>query len=239
MNNMTENKTLLYMRDHSKIMKEELQSSEQFKLQDIRALTNSAYIMKLNRNGMKFKAGQHITLGIPGGSQVREYSIYSAENDAFLEVLLKEVDEGILSVKLRSCLPGDCLMVEGPFGFFTIDEKKRDRHHLFIATGTGIAPFHSMAGSCQDLNYTLLHGVRTGEEAYESGFYPAERYILCTSRDNAGHFRGRVTDYMRNNPVDSGTIVYLCGNSSMIYEVYDILMSQRFPADQIKTEVYF
>ena len=206
---------------------------------NIRDLTESTYVMKLDRNGMKFMAGQHVTISMPGDTQVREYSIYSTENECFIELLIKEVDDGMVSKRLRGCLPGEHLIIDGPFGFFTLDEKRRHRHHLFIATGTGIAPFHSMAGSYPDLNYTLLHGVRTFEEAYESHFYPAGKYILCTSRDDTGHFHGRVTDYIRKNPVDPGTIVYLCGNSNMIYEVYDILISLHFPADQIKTEVYF
>ena len=81
-----------------------------------------------------------------------------------------------------------------------------------------------MAGSYADLNYTL-HGARIGEEACESPFYTSERYILCISRDKTGHFHGRVTDYVRKNPVDYGTIVFLCGNWNMIYDVYDILMA--------------
>ena len=210
-----------------------------YKLHEIRDLTPSTYIMRFDRNGMKFKAGQHITLGLPGNNQLREYSIYSTEYDPFLEVLIKEVDNGMVSKNLRKCKPGDYLNIEGPFGFFTPDENKMDSKFLFVATGTGIAPFHSMAGSYCPFDYQLLHGVRNCDEAYERNYYAKERYLLCTSRDNKGHFNGRVSDYLRKNPVSSKTIVYLCGNCEMIYEVYDILMEQHFPPNQIKTEVYF
>ena len=210
-----------------------------FKVHEIRDLTPSTYVIRFDRKEMKFKAGQHITLGLPDSNQLREYSIYSTEYDPFLEVLIKEVDTGVVSKSLHKCKPGDYLNAEGPFGFFTPDEDKMDKKYLFVATGTGIAPFHSMAGSFCPFDYTILHGVRTSDEAYEGNFYPGERYILCTSRDDKGEFNGRVTDYIRKNPVDSETIVYLCGNVEMIYEVYDILMSQHFPPDQIKTEVYF
>lgn len=210
-----------------------------FRLKEIRDLTPTTYIMRFNRNEMKFKAGQHITLGLPGSNQLREYSIYSTENEHFLEVLIKEVDKGMVSKSLHRCKPGDYLNVEGPFGFFTLDEDEINKKYLFVATGTGIAPFHSMAGSYPHLNYTLLHGVRTSDEAYEQDFYSNDRYILCTSRENTGRFQGRVTDYIRKNPVGSETIVYLCGNVEMIYEVYDILVNQHFSVDQIKTEVYF
>jgi ferredoxin--NADP+ reductase/benzoate/toluate 1,2-dioxygenase reductase subunit len=85
----------------------------------------------------------------------------------------------------------------------------------------------------------LLHGVRTADDAYEMDFYPADKHILCTSRDNKGDFHGRVTDYLRVNKIEPDTLVYLCGNCDMIYEVYDLLTSQGLPSDNIKTEVYF
>lgn len=218
---------------------ETVQAIPQYKLHEIKNLTEDTFIMRFDKNGMKFRAGQHITLGIPGDNQVREYSIYSTEQDPFLEVLVKEVDKGIVSKKLHHCKPGDYLNVEGPFGFFTLDEEKMNREHLFIASGTGIAPFHSMAGSYPQINYTLLHGIRFVNETYESGYYPITRYASCITRDKSGSFHGRVTEYIRQYPVNQESMVYLCGNCDMIYDVYDILMSQNFPADQIKTEVYF
>ena len=56
----------------------------------------------------------------PGNNQVREYSIYSTEQDTSLEVLIKEVDNGLVSRQLRKLIPGELLEVDGPFGYFTI-----------------------------------------------------------------------------------------------------------------------
>ncbi len=210
-----------------------------YRLQQIRTLTPEAYVLRFDRNEMNFRAGQHITLGIPGNNQVREYSIYSTEQDQSLEVLIKEVESGLVSRQLRKIIPGELLEVDGPFGYFTVDEKNLNRHFMFIGTGTGIAPFRSITGSYPDLNYTVLHGVRFANEAYERESFPSDRYILCTSRDNQGDFNGRVTEYLKQKPLDSDTLVYLCGNCDMIYDVYDLLTSQGFPASNIKTEVYF
>jgi ferredoxin--NADP+ reductase/benzoate/toluate 1,2-dioxygenase reductase subunit len=210
-----------------------------YRLQDIRVLTPETYVMRIDRNDMIFKAGQHITLGIPGNNQVREYSIYSTEQDPSLEVLIKEVEVGSVSKQLRKIIPGELLEVDGPFGYFTLDEKKMDVPYLFIGTGTGIAPFRSIAGSYPGLNYTLLHGVRFAEDGYERHHYPSGRYVLCTSRDNHGDFHGRVTDYLKQHELNSDTLVYLCGNCDMIYDVYDLLTSKGFPSANIKTEVYF
>jgi len=211
-----------------------------FRLQQVRNLTESTYILRFDRNNMNFIAGQHLTLGLPGEKQVREYSIYSVEKEPYLEVLVREVENGKISKLLHNLKQGDILNVEGPFGFFTIDEvKRKNEKFLFIATGTGIAPFHSMVGTYPGINYKLLHGVRFADEGYERDFYDSDKYILCTSRDDKGNFHGRVTDYLKKNKIDPDTNVLLCGNYEMIYHVYDLLTAQGHSSDKIRTEVYF
>jgi len=210
-----------------------------YRLRQIRTLTPDTYVLRFDRNDMNFRAGQHITLGIPGNNQVREYSIYSTEQDTSLEVLIKEVEIGLVSKQLRKLIPGELLEVDGPFGYFTVDKNHYDRKFLFIGTGTGIAPYRSITGTSPSLDYKILHGVRYAAEAYERHRYPADRYTLCTSRDKGGNFHGRVTDYLKENSLDSDTLVYLCGNCDMIYDVYDLLTSRGFPSGNIKTEVYF
>jgi NAD(P)H-flavin reductase len=92
-----------------------------YRVQHIRQLSPDTYVLRFDRNDMNFRAGQHITLGIPGNNQVREYSIYSTEHDTSLEVLVKEVDNGLVSKQLKKLLPGEIIEVDGPFGYFTID----------------------------------------------------------------------------------------------------------------------
>ncbi|MGI6756413.1 MAG: hypothetical protein ACOX32_00640 [Bacteroidaceae bacterium] len=58
-------------------------------------------------------------------------------------------------------------------------------------------------------------------------------------RMRGGDFKGRVTDYLRQNPVNPDTLCYLCGNCDMIHEVFDILEEQGVKSDNIFTEVYF
>ena len=210
------------------------------KVRDIRHLTNSTYVVRLDRDGLEFEAGQYISLGLPGNADKREYSIYSGTADDFIEVLVKEINDGMVSKQLKHLQPGAHTEMDGPFGFFTLDRKARSGQQLvFIASGTGIAPFHSYIMSYPGLDYKLIHGVKYGDEAYEHKSYQPERYILCTSRDNRGDFQGRVTDYLQSHPLASGADYYLCGNSQMIHEVYDILKDQEVDADRIHAEVYF
>jgi len=83
--------------------------SKEIEVLDIRELTSSTYAIKLNRNGLDFTAGQHITLGPLNGIDSREYSIYSGEKDDYLEVLIKEVMDGNVSRKLKRAAKGDVL----------------------------------------------------------------------------------------------------------------------------------
>ena len=93
--------------------------------------------------------------------------------------------------------------------------------------------------SSPGMEYRLIHGIRYGEEAYDREAYTAERYIPCTSRDESGRFRGRVTDYLKAHPPGEHSDYYLCGNSKMIHEIYDILIEQGVDTNRIHAEVYF
>lgn len=205
-----------------------------------RHLTNSTYVIRIESDGMDFEAGQYISLGLPGDKDKREYSIYSGTEEEYIEVLVKEIDEGIVSKQLKQLQPGAHVEMDGPFGFFTLDEESRTGKELiFIASGTGIAPFHSYIKSYGGLNYKLVHGVKYGDEAYDFEVYNPERYILCTSRDNRGDYQGRVTDFLMTQPVKTEADYYLCGNSQMIHDVYDILKDLEIDSDRIHAEVYF
>jgi ferredoxin--NADP+ reductase/benzoate/toluate 1,2-dioxygenase reductase subunit len=206
----------------------------------VRILTPSTYVLRFSRNGMKFIPGQYLVLGLPGAEDHREYSIYSGNNEPFLEVLIKEVDEGMVSNQLKKIRPGKSLEVMGPFGFFLGSEQDRDPGPmLFIASGTGIAPFHSYVKSFPGSDYRIIHGIRTIEEAYDAGDYDQERLYLCTSRDHRGNFKGRLTEYLPEAEIGHRCKVFLCGNSRMIYEAMEILHARGVPQRHIFTEVYF
>ncbi|MFV0590474.1 MAG: ferredoxin--NADP reductase [Draconibacterium sp.] len=222
-------------------MKPEVQiDTNYYKIAAIRRLTEHAFILSMPRSRFKFVAGQHVSLSIPGDYQSREYSIYSAEEGSNLEVLVKEVEGGYFSPKLSHLKEGDMVEVHGPFGKFGLDEKSlKTNKHVFIASGTGIAPFHSMVQSNPGLDYHLIHGVRYVDEAYEKEAYDASRLTLCTSRDDKGNFKGRLTEYLKKADFDKNTSFYLCGNSDMIFDSMEILSEKGFGRENINVEVYF
>jgi len=223
------------------LIKHELKIDESFyKLEAIRHLTDETFSLQLPKARFTFKAGQHISLGIHGDYQSREYSIYSSESDHNLEVLIKEIDNGYFTPKLRKLKAGDLVEVHGPFGKFGLESEASQRgKFVFIASGTGIAPFRSIVRTYPEIDYTLIHGVRYAKESYDCDEYAGDRYILCTSRDATGTFQGRLTGYLINCTFDPETHFYLCGNSDMIFDALEILKAKGFERGQIHCEVYF
>jgi ferredoxin--NADP+ reductase len=205
----------------------------------VRDLSASTYVLRFQRNGLEFQPGQYLVVGLQETIAMREYTIYSAPQDDFLEILVKEVPGGTVSRELRRCRPGDVLQVQGPLGFFTIGPDSRGARFLFAATGTGVSPFHCFARSYPGLDYRLLHGVRYARELYERDTFDPGRFTACVTRDGGGDYRGRVTDLLKAEPVQPQTLCYLCGSCDMIYEAFDILRDQGVPREHLFAEVYF
>ena len=171
---------------------------------------------------------------------MREFTVYSSSQDDYLEILVKEIEGGLVSRALRRCRPGDRLRVEGPFGRFTVDDPSpRDAPLVLVGSGTGISPYHCFRRSYGELRCRVLHGVRTSAELYDRHVFDASAFQPCVSREDTGDYRGRVTDYLRAHPVDARSHCYLCGNCAMIHDAFDILRGQGVPAARLHTEVYF
>jgi len=209
-------------------------------VKDVIELTKATYILKFSKNGMTFKPGQHLVAGLLNSTDAREYSIYSGIHDDDLEILIREVDNGRVSKKLHNLKRGDILEVNGPYGFFMYNtQPPAFRKFLFIASGTGIAPFHSFVRSYPKADYNIIHGIRTIEEAYGKDDYQQGSYFSCTSKDDKGDFNGRLTEYLKHAELERDRMVYLCGNSNMILDAIDILKEKGFNDSHIFTEVYF
>lgn len=130
--------------------------------------------------------------------------------------------------------------MQGPFGSFTIEKEQREEgRFLFVASGTGISPFHCFVASYPGLRYRLLHGVRYSSELYDRETFEPPRFTGCLSREPGGDYLGRVTTYLREHPADPESLCYLCGGCDMIYEAYGILRAQGVGPERLFTEVYF
>ena len=204
------------------------------------SLSKNTFKLILERGNLIFRAGQCVNLGLPNSGINREYSTYSGEQEKKLEFLIREVEDGDVSSALRKLKTGDTIEIDGAYGLFTLPKSEpENKSYVFVATGTGIAPFHGFVRTRLDLDYIVLHGTRLIEENYEIEHYDRERYVHCVSQEKGGDFEGRVSDYLRENPQGTDKYFYLCGNRNMANEVYDILREQRISGSNIITEVFF
>ena len=209
-----------------------------------------------------FQPGQFVSVIIPGrgpgGRDLRRaYSIASAPEltragKSVFELCVKLVENGPGTQYLDSLKIGETMKGLAPYGDF-VYKPKAGRHALFIATGTGIAPFRSMVFSKiyadqPPASGTLLFGARVQsdllytDELRES--LGADGLVQALSRPEPGWqgFRGRVTDWLRENAGRISwleTEFYLCGNGAMIDEVKQILTAHGVEKTSIHQEVYY
>ena len=205
---------------------------------EVRKLTEETIVLRIDKGNIDFEPGQYVRIGVEGDSEIRDYSIYSGNNKPYIEVLLRRVEDGLVSKQLYDLEIGDKVMVGGPYGHFKLLDNVKDNPLLFIATGTGISPYRSFIESYENLDFQIIHGTSYLNEAYEKEVY-GDRYFHCVSREKKGDFSGRVTEYIKNISFSPNTNAFLCGNCDMIYDVFDLLQERGLPTGQIHTEVYF
>lgn len=111
-----------------------------------------------------FVPGQFVSLTAEIGedSITRAYSIASPPNGHTFALCANRVQDGRFSPWLFSLAPGDEIDFKGPYGAFILRRPVSDS--IFVATGTGIAPFrsiiHSKVREHSDTRFTLVFGVR-------------------------------------------------------------------------------
>jgi ferredoxin-NADP reductase len=170
----------------------------------------------------------------------RDYSLVTAPTDPNLSLCIRNIEGGILSPGLSQAPVGARFNFNGPHGYFTF--RPSTRPAVFVATGTGLAPFVSMARSGVT-GFTLLHGVSsTADMYYASAFQStAKNYVPClseTAKSSDEFFQGRVTNYLQKNLTPGLYDFYLCGRREMIRDV-TFLVDERFPGSFIFTEIFY
>lgn len=207
-------------------------------------LSEDAFVLRLERRNDPVKAGRHLQVSLPG-TESRAYSLYSGEDDPWLEILVRRVEGGQLTPRLARLEPGDRVVVEAPKGRFTLAKAHPLERLLLLATGTGVAPFRSFVRSNPELDYFLVHGVRTLADDFAAEFCPAERRVVCVSAPSApwtprGPQRsGRLTGWLEALEPNAYDRAYLCGNARMIAQAPPILVDKGVAEARIHTEIYF
>jgi ferredoxin-NADP reductase len=209
------------------------------RIQSRRWLSPTTFELTLERPaGFDFQPGQRVRLG--SGPNEREYSIAAAPGDPDVVLCIRRVAGGEVSTWLSTAGIGTELRCSGPHGYFTF--KPSPRRAIFVATGTGVAPFVSMARAGAK-GFTLLHGVKRAEDLFYRSLLSAsaQRYIACLSEDapaDPDGFAGRVTQHLERQVPPEACDFYLCGRREMIRDV-TWLIDDRFPGSRVYSEIFY
>ncbi|AHC15755.1 ferredoxin--NADP(+) reductase [Salinispira pacifica] len=235
-----------------------------------RTYGKSAYILTLDYSP-DFIPGQMVALSDSADTPPRLYSIASPPGNSGLEILYTVTPEGELTPRLSQMGPGDTLFVSRPRGEFlpgtSPDGGKSVANHggirrVWIANGTGVAPFLSAWRAGYHSGAMLIHGARWIEDFYGSEYVTSTAggldepdkfpYIACLSKpDNRNSaepglmpfiFPGRLTSWIEETgavhlPKDAG--YYLCGSEQMIIQVRQLLYRLGIPYSSVISEIYF
>jgi len=206
---------------------------------DRRWLSKKTFEVKFSKpSSYIIQAGQRVR--IYHQAMARDYTPISAPADPDIAFCIRKIDSGKFTPVLSTVDIGTRFDISKPDGYFTF--KPSGRAPVFVATGTGIAPFCSMVRSGVT-GFTLLHGVDNPRDLYYQAELEAaaNRYIPCISRENqpaGASFNGRVTDYLRQHLPPAPYDFYLCGRREMIREV-TWLVDERFSGSLVYSEQFY
>jgi ferredoxin--NADP+ reductase len=223
------------------------------------------FTVRFDGEPVPFEPGQYMTTGVyvDGKLLQRPYSVASSPRTAAdgYEFYVRLVPVMRFTEVLWRLPIGQRMRMIGPKGRFML-EADDDRTHLFVSTGTGIAPFIAMMRTLlidgtprrtvmlNGVSYVRELGYRDLLEGWERrGEYPVT-FVPTISRPadpaNAG-WRGRtgrvesvVLDVCQDLDLrPERTVVYICGNPDMIVNTEARLLGAGFPEFHVKKELYW
>jgi len=179
-------------------------------------------------SSLSFLPGQYVNVQIPGTDLTRAYSFSSGPGSQLASFVVRNVPNGRMSTYLSDMAkPGEAISFAGPNGSFYLREIKRPV--LFLAGGTGIAPFLSMlesltsSGSSQPIK--MVFGVTNDMDLVAldqldemRAKLPGFEYRTVVASPESNHARkGYVTEHIENDWLNQGDVdVYLCGPVAMV-----------------------
>jgi benzoate/toluate 1,2-dioxygenase reductase subunit len=191
-----------------------------------------------HREGLSFLPGQYVNIPVPGTSQTRSYSFSSGPAADEITFLLRNITNGVMSTYvLERAEVNDSVNLVGPLGSFYL--RPVQRPVLFLAGGTGLAPFLSMLERLtvdgSDHPIRMIYGVTNDpdlvrvaelERAVET--VPGFSFSCCVADPASAHPNtGYVTRYIEPQDLNGGDVdIYLCGPPPMVDAVRDWLADQ-------------
>ena len=177
---------------------------------------------------LSYLPGQYVNVSVPGTTQTRSYSFSSMVKDGVTEFLVRNIPGGLMSSYLASVAkPGDALTLTGPIGSFYL--RTVSRPLLFLAGGTGLAPFLAMLEHLEanppSHPVHMIYGVTNDADLVEvtklqafASSIPSFTFTTVVANEASQHERkGYVTHHMPESALFDGQVdVYLCGPPPMV-----------------------
>lgn len=189
-----------------------------------------SFSLKLaERSRLAFLPGQYVNIQVPGTDQQRSYSFSSSPRAEEVSFLVRNTPAGALTSYLRTqAALGAAMGFTGPLGSFYLRDIKRPL--LFLAGGTGLAPFLAMLGAIEAQGGSpqpihLIYGVTNDADLVEldrlealAAAIPGLTFACCVADAASAHPRkGFVTHHMAPEHLNGGEVdVYLCGPPAMV-----------------------
>jgi NAD(P)H-flavin reductase len=201
--------------------------------------TTTQFSIKLDdRGALGFLPGQYVNIQIPGTDQTRSYSFSSGPRADHVAFLLRNTPTGALPTYLRErAKVGDRVEFQGPLGSFYL--RPVQRPVLFLAGGTGLAPFLAMLDKLSQNGAEhpvhLIFGVTNDpdlvriDELEDYAKRLPNFSFACTVADEGSSYpnKGYVTRYIEPDHLNGGDVdVYLCGPPPMVDAVRSFLTAQ-------------
>jgi ferredoxin-NADP reductase len=201
---------------------------------DVTPLGDEVYVLGLTAIPLPWTPGDCIAVYAQDSSQSRPYSLSGSLHEDRLELWVRRFSDGLISRYLCDRKPGDELEISPPFGWFRPGVPEA-ADKIYLATGTGIAPFLSAIRSGspppRELHWGVGHPLQTGDQL---GGLPVTLHI---SRGEGK--TGRLTDHLTEIRIEAHTHIYACGLDRMIEQVTAHFRERGLPESQLHSECFF
>jgi ferredoxin-NADP reductase len=202
-------------------------------------------------------AGQHVDVRLTaddGYTAVRSYSIASPPMQEQIELTIELMPDGEVSPYLvQTIAPGDPLEVLGPIGGWFVWKPDVPDPTQLIAGGSGIVPLMSMIRSrkkaASAVPFRLIYSVRSPQVLYyadelqelssEPGGLALTVVYTRTAPENSGIRPQRIdARIVEANafPVAQNPEAYVCGPTSFVEAVSDLLTAAGYDSKRVRTE---
>ncbi len=224
------------------------------KIKEIITRTHNVKSFRLEvEDSIDYKAGQFLCASLKTEKECKRYlSISSSPTEKGYIEFTKKITQSDFSRVLDTLRPGDSLMIQYPFGKFTLDDPKAKV--AFLSGGIGITPIRSICKYATDkkldTDMVLVYANRSiGDIVFKEDFDIMQRqnnklrvaHVLCEPAPgfkcvvgliNAQVIKNEIPDYPQRK-------FYICGPPAMLEAMQKILIEELLlTKDNIITEKF-